>query len=274
LEEEVKIMTENKDNIVQQFTVGSWKQEDIAIIHQKLEVPNWAPWLAASKISMVGRCLVFPEGQLVVKDVQGVPLASLSMNKINWDGDSESLPSWDDVAGDPTTYERTYISNGNTLALMSMNVNPEYQGAGYARMLIEKAKLLAQELGVENLIGSFRPNEYGNHKAIYGTKALGFEKYASFKRDDGLPIDAWLRNLTRNGMMPLKVDHHAMTVTVTLDELAVYAKTYKLDMWKEVSPNVWECGEVGSWHIDTVRGVATYLESNLWGIIWVKPGLQ
>jgi GNAT superfamily N-acetyltransferase len=267
-------MTERKDNVTQQFTVGSWKPEDILSIHQKLEVPNWAPWLAASEVSMVGRCLVFPEGQIVMKDTQGFPLASLSMNKINWDGDSESLPSWDDVAGDPTTYERTYVPKGNTLVLMSMNVNPEYQGAGHARALIEKAKLLTQELGVDYLIGSFRPNEYGKHKAINGVKALGFEEYASLKRDDGLSIDSWLRNLTRNGMKPLKVDPYAMIVTVTLDDLAIYIKNYKSDMWKEVSPNVWECGEVGSWYIDVAQGSATYQESNLWGIMWEKPGLQ
>lgn len=267
-------MTENKDNTAQQFTIGSWKQEDTISVYQNLEVPNWAAWLAASTETLAGRAEVFPKGQLIIKSSDGEPLASLSMNLISWNGQNEDLPSWDEVAGEPTTYVNTYDPKGNALVLMSMNVSPEHQGSGYARMLVEKAKSLAQELGVDYLIGSFRPNEYGRYKLANLGKTISFEEYCNMQREDGWPVDSWLRNLKRNGMQPLKVDHRAMVVKVSVDEFSSYQQLYKPELWVEVLPNVWECGEVGSWKVDEKTGIVTYEESNLWGIIWKNPGLQ
>lgn len=254
-------------------SIGIWTSEEIAAIYEVLEKPNWAPWLAASINSLRGRGKVFPEGQLLIKNLTGELCASLSMNRIDWDGNIDILPSWDDVAGDPTTYEQTYIHSGNTLTLMSMNVNPQYQGQGYARSLIAGAKKLGQALDVQYIIGSFRPNEYGKHKLSFGKKAATFKKYCELKRPDGLPIDAWLRNLSRNGMRHLKVDKKAMVVPVTLEEFEQYKNTYNLGLWIEVEPNTWECGEVGTWHVDVKNNTAVYIESNMWGLLWKKTGL-
>ncbi|OGH30328.1 MAG: hypothetical protein A3B41_00225 [Candidatus Levybacteria bacterium RIFCSPLOWO2_01_FULL_37_26] len=262
----------NEFQIYNSQSVGNWIYEDLVAIYQALEKPNWAPWLAAPVSSLEGRCKVFPEGQLLIKNASGELCANLSMNRINWNGNIEALPSWDDVAGDPTTYEKTYIPSGNTLTLMSMNVNPEYQGQGYARSLIASAKQLGQKFGVEYIIGSFRPNEYGKHKLSHGKKAVTFRKYCELNRPDGLPVDAWLRNLSRNGMKHLKVDKKAMIVSVSLEEFDQYKKSYNLEQWIEVDPNTWECGEVGTWHVDVKNNTAVYIESNMWGLLWKKNG--
>ena len=67
------------------FEIDFWNPKNIGLIHQHLELPNWAPWLAASLESMTGRSDVFPEGQLVVWDnVNSLPAASLSLNRISW----------------------------------------------------------------------------------------------------------------------------------------------------------------------------------------------
>lgn len=265
-------MENSKEDIGSQTTVGNWQQKDIQVIYEELEHPNWAPWLEAQPESLAGRAKIFPKGQLLLKDNAGNFLASLSMNRIQWNGDKDSLLSWDDVAGNPTTYEKTYVPSGNTLTLMSMNVNPKNTGEGYARILIEKARLLAIELNVDYLIGSYRPNEYGKFKLSNLDKPHNFEHYCVIKRNDGLPIDSWLRNLTRNGMQPLKVDHKAMVVPVSLQEFARYQKEYNPEKWVEISPNIWECGEVGTWKVDAKNGLAVYKESNLWGISWKKTG--
>lgn len=112
---------------IKNITTGNWTPHDAEKIFDILEKPNWAPWLAASKESIEGRSLVFPKGQLVIKSIDGTPIASLSTNQIYWDGKVETLPTWDDVAGEPTTYEKTYDPNGNALVMMSMNVHPEHQ---------------------------------------------------------------------------------------------------------------------------------------------------
>ncbi len=267
-------MTENNEKVNQVYTVSNSKPEWAESIYALLEKPNWAPWLAASAETLGKRAEVFPDGQLIIMRNDGVPMASLSMNRINWGGDPKTLPSWDDIAGEPTTYENTFEPKGNTLVMMSMNVNPEFQGEGFARVLIEQAKLLAEKLGVEYLIGSFRPNEYGKHKHTNLGNHLGFESYCEAKREDNWPIDGWLRNLSRNGMQPLAVDPQAMTVVVSMIEFDNIKNEIASEVWIEVAPGVWECGEVGNWKLDTTKATATYKESNLWGLIWEKTGSQ
>lgn len=255
------------------YTIGNWQQKDVSTIFAKLERPNWAPWLEAMPKSLAGRAATFPDGQLIIKSICGEPLASLSMNKINWNGDVKTLPSWDAVAGEPTTYENTYMPFGNTLAMMSMNVNPDNIGEGYARTLIDKSKELAIKLNIDYLIGSFRPNEFGKYKLEHKEENIDFITYCALTRSDGLPIDGWLRNLTRNGMQPLVVDTNAMVIPILIEVFEEYKQTYKPNKWHEITQNIWECGEVGAWKVDNSSGIATYRESNLWGLIWKNPGL-
>lgn len=266
-------MLDKKENIGSQINCSNWQLKDIQAIYEQLEHPNWAPWLEAQPESLAGRVVIFPKGQLVLKNNSGDYLASLSMNRINWDGNQDTLPSWDEVAGDPTTYENTYNVNGNTLTMMSMNVHPQHTGEGYARLLIEKAGLLAIDLGVDYLVGSFRPNHFGKYKIAHIDEKVNFEDYCKLKRGDGLPIDGWLRNLTRNGMQPLKVDHQAMTVLVSLETLNEYQNEYKPQKWIQTDPEIWECEEVGTWNVDSNTHQALYIESNLWGLIWKRTGL-
>ncbi len=260
------MMNEINKPEIQLYSIGNIAAKDAQVVFEILEKPNWAPWLAASPQTIAGRAEVFPAGQLLAKDIRGFPMACLSMNRINWNGDPASLPSWDEVAGDPTTYENTYKPEGNTLALMSMNVNPDHQREGYARKLIEQAKLLGLKLpGISYVIGSFRPNEYGKYKLEGSDHLIDFNSYCEMRREDGLPVDGWLRNLTRNGMKPIKVDPKAMVVTLSLEEFLKLQKSHYSLPWVEISPGTWECGEVGNWVLDNEHGTVIYKESNLWG---------
>lgn len=243
--------------------VLNWVPKDGLEIYSHLESLNWAPWLEASPKTLSSRAGIFPEGHLIIKNSNSEILATLSTNRINWNCDLTSLPCWDDVAGEPTDYSKTYNPEGNTLVLMSMNVNPHYQGKGLAQILIKEIKNRAIELGIKNLIGSFRPNEYGEFKSCQDNWQVDFEDYCKKSREDGWPLDSWLRNLIRNGMEPLLVDRKAMTVTVSIGEFELYKSIYNIGKWKEVKHGIWECGEVGQWIIN--NDTATYQESNLWG---------
>ena len=253
------------ERLIGNVQIISWKDTDIKLLHKELEIPNWAPWLAASLETMKTRASVFPAGQLVLTE-NTQPKVSLSTNRINWNGNIDHLPSWDEVAGDMPNYKTTYQPKGNTLVLMSMNVAPMEQGKGYARKMLEEAKLLAVKLGIQNLIGSFRPSEYGKHKqhmlGNHGTP-LSFEQYVYSKRDDGLPVDSWLRNLTRNGVELWKVDDSAMTVTVSFDEFMGYIPQEQ-QLWY-VTDNTIVTDQVGDWRVDYGSQTVTYQEKNIWG---------
>lgn len=243
--------------------ISNWIPKDGPKIYSQVETLNWAPWLEASPKTLSSRAEIFPEGHLIIKNGENKILATVSTNRINWNGNPTTLPCWDDVAGEPTDYSQTYNLDGNTLVLMSMNVHPEYQGYGLAKTLIEEIKNQAKTLGIVNLIGSFRPNEFGEFKLNQDNWQVDFEDYCKNTREDGWPVDGWLRNLMRNGMEPLLVDRKAMTVTVLISEFELYKSSYNIGKWKEVKQGVWECGEVGQWIIN--NELATYQESNLWG---------
>ncbi len=259
-------MKEQQINIekIGQCIIKNWSPEDANAIYD-IEHQNWAPWLEAKPPSLKGRAQVFPEGQLMMCSPNNEILATLSTNRINWDGQNNGLPTWDQVAGDPTTYEKTYSENGNALVLMSMSVNPEYKKSGLATLLVKEVVGLAKQLNIEYLVGSFRPNEFGGYKKN-NNPFCDFTEYCQMVRDDNQPKDAWLRSLIRNGMKPIAVDHHAMAVTISLEEFNELKLQYNPSNWLQLENNTWECGEVGSWQINT-DNTATYIESNLWGQI-------
>lgn len=255
--------------------VVTWQElgdDGITQIHE-IEKQTWAPWLAASYESLAGRAKVNHAGQLAIVGAGGDVWASLSTNKIDWSGDVGSLPTWDDVAGDPTDYAQTYVPDGNSVVLMSMNVSPDKQGLHLPSELISQLVLSSMaDPSVEQVIGSFRPSEF--FKSLYVAPNLSFEDYISSDNPHGKGLaDKWLRALTLLGMKPLAVDHEAMSVPVTAEEFGAYKAASALHglPWKTITINgqeVWWCGETGVFYKDDEGYV--YKESNLWGMLWSK----
>ncbi len=258
-------MKENT-NTRSSIEINNWHVEDVPFVHRELCEQNWPPWLVVPIDSINGRIKVFPQGQLLARNHIEKPVGYTFINRVNWSGKVEELTSWKEIAGVPTTFEKTYTAEGNTLVLMSMNVHQDSRGTGLARKLITKGKDLATELNIKHLIGSFRPNQYGKYK-LENTGFTDFTEYCHMKRDDGLPLDQWLRNLIRNGMEMLKEDSEAMKAIFTLEEFYNFQQTYKPQIWFQTAPNIWECGETGQWIINKQKQTATYLESAMWGKI-------
>ncbi|OGH21647.1 MAG: hypothetical protein A2629_01945 [Candidatus Levybacteria bacterium RIFCSPHIGHO2_01_FULL_41_15] len=245
------------------FELRTYKPEEAARIYQELEVPNWAPWLRASPETLAKRAVVFPEGQIAIWKGKR-PIASISLNRFNYDGNPDNLPTWDELAGYPSTYEETYDPNGNAVAMMSINIHPEFQGQGLTGDIITAVKTLRETLGIKHIMGSFRPSQFGDYS--HDNPRANFTTYSHLKRPDRLPQDAWLRALTRNGMDVLRVDDFAMMVPdVSMEEFEEYRRTYFPEKWRKMRPDVWRCGQTGIWVVG--RNGATYLEGNVWGIL-------
>lgn len=260
---------------------------DFAYIHENLEVPNWAPWLRFSEKELVTQSHIFPNGQFEIEDEVGLPVAILATNRIDWSGAIDDLPSWDDIAGENLTFEDTYQPQGNTIALMSMSVMADKKGQHLPERTVGMLKDYANEQGVDHIIGDFRPSGFSEYKRITGE--VDFTKYVNLRRpEDNLPVDAWLRNVTRLGMHPLRVDNRAMVVPASIVEFEGYQQHYKPGAWRQITDEntikqlvgqhqpgddiaqiseVWECDETGTWYIDRQKGEAVYIESNMWGEI-------
>jgi GNAT superfamily N-acetyltransferase len=250
------------------YVVTGWQSEDCWPIYQRLERTNWAPWLAYSPDHLERLWRVFPDGHLVVRDVDGRVLAYLSANRIEWDGDAATLPTWDEVAGGSVLlpdYDVRYARTGNTMVLLSLSVSQELQGTGLPGRLIREAQVVARRLGLEHLIGSFRPTQYGRYKLRFSDP--GFEAYCAMRRADGQPLDAWLRVLARRGMQSLRVARRAMKVRVSRQAFEEYRQVHNPGDWMEILPGRWECGEAGAWRVPSGSDTAMYVEDNLWGAL-------
>lgn len=255
------------------FTVETWKTGDIEAIYTNLEEPNWPPWLVASQAVLEDRRKTYGEGQILIRNKEGDPVASVTTNRVNWDNypDPKGLPpTWDSCAGKngEADFGRAYDPSGNAIVLLAMNVNSAYQGMQLPSRLIRAVRNLAVEEGAACVISPFRPSGFGQYKHDTGNR--DFMEYCELARQDGLPVDGWIRNLERNGGRFLGECPNAMVVTVSIEEWKGYKDTYKPDMWHEVSPGVWDCGETGEWVVNKAAGTTTYSESNIWGIIEIS----
>src|SRR6266571_2987479 len=107
-----------------QYHLEHWKPTDTSAIH-RLEKACWAPWLSKPEQHIEAIARNFPQTQLLLRNQRGDIAATVTANRINWDGDPLSLTTWDAFAGgseQASDYAETYIPDGNTLCLMSMSV--------------------------------------------------------------------------------------------------------------------------------------------------------
>ncbi len=256
-------------------------------VHTLIETPTWAPWLRFDLRAMQDYDAVFPEGQIVHLD-DGGPIGALTSLRISWSGHPDELGTWDAVSGHDTSVREAHDPEGNTLVMLSVSIRSDRRGRGVPAVLVDHARRVARDLGLEHLISPFRPSGFGAHKAEGGD--VDFDAYCASRRGDGLPIDPWLRALTRLGMQPIRPVDGAMVVPVPLAELEELRRTYRPEAWYRLDDvragalashlragvghpvdEVWECGETGAWFVDLGGRRATYSEANLWGEVPLAP---
>ncbi len=256
----------NKESITE-YIISKWNTSDPPELCA-LEQKTWAPWLRKSQKNFETIALKYPDFQRKITTSQGELVAMISTNRINWDGNIDTLPTWDSIAGgsvESGDFSPTYKPSGNTISIMSSSVTPEMQGSGLATIMLREIINMAEEIEVDHLIASFRPFGFGIHKLKSGNEPMNFDNYCQLTTTDGLPLDPWLRVATRLGMIPLRVDDEAIKVEVSKNEFEVFKFSFNKEGWVETKDNKWECGEVGTWTI--IGDYATFRESNLWSEI-------
>jgi GNAT superfamily N-acetyltransferase len=189
----------------------------------------------------------YPDFQLWVVDREAGRRATVGYAcsvPVGWNGTpSPRGIDWaltDGVEGTPTA-----------LCAIVAGVVPEYRGFGIAETILRRLAAIGAGHGLDALVAPVRPT----WKDRYPLVAL--DRYAGWRRGDGLPYDPWLRTHERLGGELLDMAPRSMTISGTRVEWEEWTGMVFPEDGNYVVP-----GALVPVHFKNGRGV--YVEPNIW----------
>jgi GNAT superfamily N-acetyltransferase len=185
------------------------------------------------------------EGDRVVGVGNTIPLV--------WDGTIDGLPGGvDDVLLRGISERREGIEP-SVLSALQAGVRGDLRGRGLSRSIIAAMGEAADAQGFDSLIAPVRPTMKSNYPLT------PIERYVRWLRDDGLPLDPWLRVHVRLGAEILDVARASMVVAGTPAEWEEWTEMVFPDSGSYVVP-----GALVPVEIDREREEGRYVEPNVW----------
>jgi hypothetical protein len=127
---------------------------------------------------------------------------------IRWDGSLEDLPAGIDGA----IVRGLDESRANVLCALVIMVPRDVQGRGVSAVAVRGMLELARRHGLSDLIAPVRPSWKERYPLV------PIERYARWRRGDGLLFDPWMRVHERLGAMILRPEPHSLRITGTVAE--------------------------------------------------------
>jgi GNAT superfamily N-acetyltransferase len=131
-----------------------------------------------------------------------------------WDEDpAVSLPAdgWDGAILS-AALDRLAGRRGNLISALEISVRKDLRGSGLSKVMLAAMRENAAALGFSSLVAPVRPSEK------HLKPAMSIAEYASLRRPDGLPADAWLRTHVRAGGTIVGVAPRAMMMAGSVAE--------------------------------------------------------
>ncbi len=190
-----------------------------------------------------------PEFQFVLLDEAKTILARGHSLPIRWDGSIEDLP-----AGIDGAIARGFDEGGeNALCAMLIAVPQNHQGRGVSAVAVSELRGLAARHGLSALIAPVRPNWKERYPLV------PIERYAAWRRADGLLFDPWMRVHERAGATILKPEPRSLRISGTVGEWEEWTQ-----MAFPESGNYWFPGGLTTVEIDHEADLGSYWEPNVW----------
>jgi hypothetical protein len=194
-------------------------------------------------------CLVAVDRQAperAVAKAHSVPLA--------WPHDpAERLPAgWDDVVL-LATADRVAGRQTNLVSALEICVQPDLRGTGLSAVMVDAMRRNVARLGYRSLVAPVRPS--GKH----AYPDVPMAEYAARRREDGLPVDPWLRVHERAGGRILRVAPRSMAIPGTLAEWRQWT-----GLPFDASGPVHVPLALTPAHCDVTHDHAVYIEPNVW----------
>jgi len=131
-------------------------------------------------------------------------------------------------------------------------IRPDLRGGGLSAVMLAAMRDNVARLGFRDLVAPVRPTGKRD-------RSMPIDEYAHARRDDGLPVDPWLRVHVRAGGRIVNVAHHSMVITGTLAQWRGWTglpfdRTGPVDVEHALVPV----------HCDVAQDQAVYVEPNVW----------
>jgi hypothetical protein len=181
------------------------------------------------------------EGDEILARARSIP--------VRWDGTVEDLP-----AGIDGAIARGFDEDGATaLCALVIMVPAACQRRGVSAVALQGMIAIAREHGLEALIAPVRPS----WKERYPLTPI--ERYAFWRRDDGLLFDPWMRVHERLGAQILRPEPHSLRITAAVAEWEGWTDMAFPDSGEYVFPH-----GLATLAVDRVLDVGSYWEPNVW----------
>ncbi|HLZ06458.1 MAG TPA: hypothetical protein VKR55_30465 [Bradyrhizobium sp.] len=149
--------------------------------------------------------------------------------------------------------DRTAGRKPTTMSALEIAFLPKARGGGNALAMLDALKACAKGSGFAELFAPVRPSQKHLRPRI------PMRDYIDLKRDDGLPIDAWLRTHVRVGGQIIKIAPCSMTIVGTLAEWSRWTGAlFERSGEEEVA------GALVPVLVSVEQNYAAYVEPNVW----------
>ena len=197
----------------------------------------------------------FTDYQLALYDTEGKRVAAMGNSyPLSWETALDDLPEggWDWSFVESVKQHMLNISP-NMQCAIQVAVRGEYQGHGLSTRVLQSLHEIGTSKGLEKLIVPVRPNEKSNYPLV------SMDDYITWKNEDGLPLDPWLRVHVRMGGRIVKVCHESKIIRGTRADWEEWTDLKFLQNGQYIIP-----GALNPIEMNIEKDKGTYVEPNVW----------
>jgi hypothetical protein len=137
------------------------------------------------------------------------------------------------------------------LSALAAEVAADYQGGGVSGLVVAAMAAVARRRHLAPLVAPVRPSWKDRYPLI------AIERYARWRREDGLPFDPWLRVHARLGARVLRPEPRSLEITAPTSDWQAWTQMAFPDDGEYVFPG-------GLAPLSVYKETGTYWEPNIW----------
>jgi GNAT superfamily N-acetyltransferase len=194
----------------------------------------------------------YPQFQFLICDDDDGILGEGWTIPFQWSGHDEELP--DGIDGVlPHAFEPK--QRANSLSALLAVVYPDRRSRGLSADILRHMRSLAHERGLRCVTAPVRPSL----KHRYPLSSM--ERFVHWRRDDGLPLDPWLRTHERLGARRATICHNSNVFKGTVSQWEEWTGLRLFESGQYLAP-----GMMNPFTVDVDADAGTYVEPNVWMI--------